>query len=269
MENAQCGMPGPDMLCRESKREALLGPASTSRDAADETASVINSQSRRLGPRPLRMHQDSRQVEELFNPVRGVRDQAIRDGKVPVDHAKKNRKAIAEASKRNALLKVNPADEKSKRAPVRRPSANGKSRSSATGERDFVHANIVDAGTHRKPSAPQADGATFRHKSDYGKVPTYLHERKMELAATYARQQAEKEAALIPEGMRMMSDEERLDTLAVLDTNRSEVELELQKLPFHVETPSQIRLKNQLERRLGEIEDAKKIFSRPKVLVKA
>lgn len=74
---------------------------------------------------------------------------------------------------------------------------------------------------------------------------------------------------MIPEGMRMMSDEERLDTLAVLDTNRSEVELELQKLPFHVETPSQIRLKNQLERRLGEIEDAKKIFSRPKVLVKA
>lgn len=45
-------------------------------------------------------------VEELFNPVRGVRDQAIRDGKVPVDHAKKNRKAIAEASKRNALLKA-------------------------------------------------------------------------------------------------------------------------------------------------------------------
>lgn len=66
---------------------------------------------------------------------------------------------------------------------------NGKSRSSATGERDFVQANIVDAGTHRKPSAPQADDATFRHKSDYGKVPTYLHERKMELAATYARQQ--------------------------------------------------------------------------------
>lgn len=36
-----------------------------------------------------------------------------------------------------------------------------------------------------------------------------------------------------------------------------------------VETPSQMRLKNQLERRLGEIEEAKKIFSRPKVLVKA
>lgn len=81
--------------------------------------------------------------------------------------------------------------------------------------------------------------------------------------------QAEKEAALIPEGMRMMSDEERLDTLAVLDTNRTEVEAELQKLPFFVQTPSQVRLKNQLERRLNEIEEAKKIFARPKVLVKA
>lgn len=87
--------------------------------------------------------------------------------------------------------------------------------------------------------------------------------------SSYRCVQAEKEAALIPEGMRMMSDDERLDTLAVLDTNRTEVEAELQKLPFFVETPSQVRLKNQLERRLTEIEEAKKIFSRPKVLVKA
>lgn len=65
-----------------------------------------------------------------------------------------------------------------------------------TGERDFVHQNIVDAGTHGKPSAPQTDDAKFLQKSDYGKVPTYLHERKMELAATYARQQVWPEAVL-------------------------------------------------------------------------
>lgn len=40
-----------------------------------------------------------------------------------------------------------------------------------------------------------------------------------------------------------------------------------QGLPLRIETPSAIRRKEDLERRLAEIEDATKIFSRPKVLV--
>lgn len=68
--------------------------------------------------------------------------------------------------------------------------------------------------------------------------------------------QAEKEAALIPDGMRIMGDDERTETLSVLETNKEEVESALSKLPFVVKTPSQVRLKNQLERRLHEIEEA-------------
>jgi hypothetical protein len=41
----------------------------------------------------------------------------------------------------------------------------------------------------------------------------------------------------------------------------------VQALPLRIETPSQIRRKEDLERRLAEIEDATKIFNRPKVLV--
>ncbi len=41
----------------------------------------------------------------------------------------------------------------------------------------------------------------------------------------------------------------------------------LQGLPIIIETPSAIRRKNELEQRLREIEDATKVFSRPKVLV--
>ncbi len=40
-----------------------------------------------------------------------------------------------------------------------------------------------------------------------------------------------------------------------------------QHLPLRIETLSAIRRKEDLERRLKEIEDAQKIFSRPKVLV--
>lgn len=69
--------------------------------------------------------------------------------------------------------------------------------------------------------------------------------------------------------MRIMSDDERLETLAILSSNRVEVEAELQQLPFVIETPSAVKHKNRLEKRLQEIEEARKIFSRPKVLVKA
>lgn len=41
----------------------------------------------------------------------------------------------------------------------------------------------------------------------------------------------------------------------------------LQSLPIIIETPSQIRRKDELERRLKEIDDAFKVFNRPKVLV--
>ena len=64
-----------------------------------------------------------------------------------------------------------------------------------------------------------------------------------------------------------MPDDERLETLEVLKRNREEVERAIQGLPLRIETPSAIRRKEDLERRLKEIEDALKIFSRPKVLV--
>ena len=41
----------------------------------------------------------------------------------------------------------------------------------------------------------------------------------------------------------------------------------MQALPFLIETPSQKAHKTSLERRLQEIEEAKKVFSRTKVLV--
>ena len=72
------------------------------------------------------------------------------------------------------------------------PSHTDNSDGSTSGRRDFVHQNIVDAGTRRKSSATPADGddaSKFLQKSNYGQVPTYLHERKMELAADHARQQ--------------------------------------------------------------------------------
>jgi hypothetical protein len=53
-----------------------------------------------------------------------------------------------------------------------------------------VKENIIDAGTYHKQSVePTSSSSGYLSKADYGRVPTYLHERNMELAAKYARQQ--------------------------------------------------------------------------------
>ena len=68
--------------------------------------------------------------------------------------------------------------------------------------------------------------------------------------------------------MRLLSEDERLETLAVLQKNRADVERALQGLPLKIETVGQIRRRDELERRMREIEEGLKVFARPKVLVK-
>ena len=73
---------------------------------------------------------------------------------------------------------------------------------------------------------------------------------------------------LVLAGMRLLGEDERLETLAVLQRNRADVERALQGLPLKIETVGQIRRRDELERRMREIEEGLKVFARPKVLVK-
>ena len=65
-------------------------------------------------------------------------------------------------------------------------------------------------------------------KEEYGKVPRYLQNIKVGLAQQHAEKQAAKEAAMVPPGMRIMPEEERLDMLGILDESRQDVEAKLQ-----------------------------------------
>ena len=115
------------------------------------------------------------------------------------------------------------------------------------------------------------NGTAWLSKQEYGQVPQYLLKRKLAMAAAYAqelvrmlhacsvrageevvwrmagmvkvddgrhqhsvgRTQAEKEASLIPQGMRILPEEERLDMLAMLAKSRAEAtEKLLARLPI-------------------------------------
>ncbi|KAG2494455.1 hypothetical protein HYH03_007507 [Edaphochlamys debaryana] len=222
---------------------------------------------------------DSSQIESFLNPVRGRRDAQMRAGITPTDHARQNAMAVREASNVNAMRKA--AEEKDKDAgrlklpPVRSTSAPhqraaaGRRPSSSSGAagRDFIQENKLGSVAPLRPPRPEKTPPNYMAKRDFGQVPQYLLERKLQMAADQEAAVRAKEAALIPPGMRLMPEEERQETLELLKKNRDEVDRAIQGLPLRIETPSAIRRKDELERRLREIEDALKIFSRPKVLV--
>ena len=82
-----------------------------------------------------------------------------------------------------------------------------------------------------------------------------------------------------------MEDEEQKEALEKIVHSKDNVEAQLRNLPLIIETPSLMKLKtassssptslspltlslNRLERRLVELEEAERIFSRPRVIVK-
>jgi len=68
--------------------------------------------------------------------------------------------------------------------------------------------------------------------------------------------------------MRQLSEEERLSTLAVLQKNRADLEAAMSALPLRIETPSQVRRRDEIEARMRDVEEGIKAFSRARVLVK-
>jgi len=67
--------------------------------------------------------------------------------------------------------------------------------------------------------------------------------------------------------MTLMPENERLETLRVLSESEQITKSELFSMPLTVQTLGMKKKKNALEAKLKEIEDAVKIFNRPKVFI--
>lgn len=134
-------------------------------------------------------------------------------------------------------------------------------------EKDFIRENALEAIHTRagREDEPEEE----EHKRSFGKVPEYLVRRKLERAAEEAKaRELEERTRGCPPGMMVMPEAERLETLGALQDSYEEVKKQLGRMPLVIETRSQIRRQEALEAKLQEIEDAIKIFSRPKVFVK-
>ncbi|KFQ76088.1 Enkurin domain-containing protein 1, partial [Phaethon lepturus] len=101
-----------------------------------------------------------------------------------------------------------------------------------------------------------------------GHVPQYLLERK----ELWRRQMEERLRNLpdpdTPPGHAMMPEGQRLETLSDLKQSQEQLIKDLVMLPVRADTLSMQKRREELERKLSQIEEAIKIFSRPKVFIK-
>ena len=214
-----------------------------------------------------------------------------------MNHHRHNRLALKEQSAKNAARKAEQLKEEatakkhafrpnSSRGSVRPASARpGTAASSSASAVDQYGVDYVSMNKTAVVSAAAQRGAALRKKLEerdalknmtwtekkryhVGEVPGYLLARKAELAEAARVKREMEERSHIPVGMRVLPEEERVKTLEILRENREDTYEKLRSLPFKCETPSSKRTKAALEFRLAEIEDAQKVFSRNRVLVR-
>lgn len=146
-------------------------------------------------------------------------------------------------------------------------SRRGGAASVASSQRNFIQENGVQATRSLPPVAAKAPPAKLSvEKPDYGKTPKYLKLIKNELSYKADQKRKAHEAAT-SDGLVLMPEEERVETLNILEQKKVQTLSALHRLPIRIETPSAVARQKELESQLREIEDAIIIFSRKQVFI--
>lgn len=142
---------------------------------------------------------------------------------------------------------------------------------------DFIKINGVNARNVpivRSPSLTALDNLkkqkedAFNKKHKFGEVPKYLQSRKVQ----WKKDEEERIASIpdpeMPPGHRALPEVERRTTLGLLLKREDELVREMSALPLRMDTFRIRSQKQEIEKKLSEVDEAKKIFSRSKVFVK-
>uniref|UniRef100_A0A8C4ZF71 Enkurin domain containing 1 n=1 Tax=Gadus morhua TaxID=8049 RepID=A0A8C4ZF71_GADMO len=141
---------------------------------------------------------------------------------------------------------------------------------------DFIRHNARAAG---KVVLRRSQSLTNLKDNEYGSAPFNIFDKKpnqihcLEKRKEQWRKEKEEKKKIapdstIPPGHTLMTDGERRDTLQSLKESHKTLVKELLSLPVRADSLSICSRRTQLDRRLSEMEEAIKIFSRDKVFVK-
>lgn len=193
--------------------------------------------------------QDELRREELARERRMIRSEM--DRKLAAEKAA----ALLQADAESAV------DLETRKAPIPKEAGILREHSNA----DFITRNRIEAITMAPPKKFD-EGEEFKH-DEFGRVPQYLEQRKQQWAEQEEEMRRRMPDPDCPPGMTLMPEDERVNTLKVLEQSREEAMVQLRKLPFVIETPSMRKKQDFLENKLREIDHALSIFSKPKVFV--
>ncbi|KAL2621901.1 hypothetical protein R1flu_002106 [Riccia fluitans] len=206
-------------------------------------------------------------------------DLAVRDGpvrknlkKYSRNHLKEHRAAITEMSAMTHFYKQKENEEEAKR----QAAVKGWDGSNCPKKKfpkqipefqDFVERNkeavkelSQNAREEREHLDP--DYSFMYHK---GKLPKYLRQRKKELLEEVEERGREEVSQPVPDRRRMMSEAERLQTLANLEQRYEELIKVLKSFPLAYDTAHQIKIRAEVEQELKEIETSHSYYGNPKI----
>ena len=103
---------------------------------------------------------------------------------------------------------------------------------------------------------------------EYGKTPKYLQNMKIEAEKKKEIEKLKKETSKYPKGTRLLSEEERLFTLEKLKQSKIDINQIIEKLPITCDSQAFRSKREELFKKLDEIENAIETFSKKKVFVK-
>ena len=107
-----------------------------------------------------------------------------------------------------------------------------------------------------------------KHK-DYGKVPDYIKKYEIEREQQKEEKKKQQEASKYPKGTKLLSEEERVSTLNGLINSRKEMINLIEKMPITTRTLSIQNKKEELIKKIEEVEKAIEMFSKKQVFIKA
>jgi len=155
------------------------------------------------------------------------------------------------------------------KAPV--PKANEINRLAPRKVVDHVKENFKVNISSKPPSSDSKEmnvRKVLEAKHVKGKIPQYLIHRKNKWAKEQEKILANMPDPDAPPGSRLMPEEERQATLDTLVEQEKDIRAALMKIPLTADTPTMIKRRETLERRLTEISNAKVLFHRQKVYIK-
>lgn len=171
--------------------------------------------------------------------------------------------------------------------PPKRPSSPGPSRPPSARDAMEVHGSSIDFVAHNARSAKKVQirrsrsmqslnevlEDKHRQQSEYdfkqkGHVPQYLLDLKEQWRKDKEEMKKQTPDPSMPPGHTKMPEQERLETLNKLKETQAQLTKELLMLPVRADTFSIQNRRTELDKKLSELEEAIKIFSRSKVFIK-